>query len=128
MVPAIEEGFFQREIGDASFRYQQAFEQGRKVMVGVNKYVEPEPDGPTIETLKIGQETEDAQVTSLRELKADRSGENVARTLKAVREACEKGENVMPSLMEAARAYATLGEMVNAMKDVYGEYVEAPVI
>ena len=128
VVPAIEEGFFQREIGDAAFRYQQAFEQGRKVMVGVNKYVEPEPDTTPIETLKITQETEDAQNASLKELRAGRSSAEVERTLNAIRRAAEKQENVMPSLMDGARAYATLGEMVGALKDVYGEYVEAPVI
>ena len=127
VVAGIEQGFFQREIGQASFTYQRALETRRKTMVGVNEFVEPEPPSPEIETLKIGQETEDAQNGRLRALRKERDQAAVRRGLDGLRRATDKGENAMPALIEATRAYATLGEMVNAMKDVYGTYVEAAV-
>jgi methylmalonyl-CoA mutase N-terminal domain/subunit len=128
VVAGIEQGFFQKEIGQASFHYQRALESKRKVMVGVNELVEPESETPDIETLKIGQATEDAQNGALRRLRAERNGADVRRTLDALRRAAGGGENVMPLLLDATRAYATLGEMVGAMRDVYGTYVEAAVI
>jgi methylmalonyl-CoA mutase N-terminal domain/subunit len=128
VVAGIEQGFFQKEIGQASFHYQRALESKRKVMVGVNELVEPESEPPDIETLKIGQATEDAQNGALRRLRAERNGADVRRTLDALRRAAGGGENVMPLLLDATRAYATLGEMVGAMRDVYGTYVEAAVI
>jgi len=128
VVAGIEQGFFQKEIGQASFHYQRALESKRKVMVGVNELVEPDPPTPDIETLKIGQATEDAQNAGLKRLRAERNGAEVRRTLDALRRAAGGGENVMPALLDATRAYATLGEMVGAMRDVYGTYVEAAVI
>jgi len=128
VVAGIEQGFFQKEIGQASFHYQRALESKRKTMVGVNEFVEPEPTGPAIDTLKIGQVTEDEQNARLRALRAQRDGAAVRRALDGLKRASSKGDNVMPALVEAVRAYATLGEMVDAMKATYGTYVEAAVI
>jgi methylmalonyl-CoA mutase N-terminal domain/subunit len=97
-------------------------------MVGVNEFVEPEPTGPPLDTLKIGQVTEDEQNARLRRVRAERDGAAVRRALDGLKRTSAKGDNVMPALIEAVRAYATLGEMVDAMKATYGTYVEAAVI
>jgi methylmalonyl-CoA mutase N-terminal domain/subunit len=128
VVAGIEQGFFQKEIGQASFHYQRALEAKRKTMVGVNEFVEPEPTGPPLDTLKIGQVTEDEQNARLRRVRAERDGAAVRRALDGLKRTSAKGDNVMPALIEAVRAYATLGEMVDAMKATYGTYVEAAVI
>jgi len=126
VVPAIERGFFQQEIGQASYRFQKALDEKKYVQVGVNEYVRDE--GVPIETLKITQATEDEQVRRMRELRARRDGAAVDRTLAEVRRAAEAGENLMPAFLEAVRVYATLGEIVAVCKEVYGEYLEPALV
>jgi len=125
VVAGIEQGFFQREIGEAAYRLQREYERGERAVVGVNKYVEPDEGVPT---LKIEMETERAQVEAVRELKRRREARKVERALERVREAARSEANIMPALIEAAHAYATLGETVDAMKGVFGAYVEPAIV
>jgi methylmalonyl-CoA mutase N-terminal domain/subunit len=118
----IEQGFFQREIQDAAFHYQRQLETKEKVMVGVNEFVTDEPID--IPILKIDPEVEREQVGRLRQLKASRDNKRVENTLTALRGATERDENVMPFILDAVRAYATLQETSDAMKAVFGTYRE----
>ncbi len=126
MVEAIEEGYPQREIAEASYKFQQAFEKREKVMVGVNDYVqEGEPPFPI---LYIDDSTADRQLARLDELKRTRDRDAVARSLDALRKAARGKANTMYPLLDCARAYATVGEMCDALRDVWGEYEEVPSI
>ena len=122
VVAGIEKGFFQKEIADASYRYVKEIERKDRVIVGVNEYRIPEPPP---EILKIGPELEAKQLRRLRETKARRDAKRVETALNRLQAAQEKeGENLMPHLLEATRAYATLGELRAAMVEVFGEYRE----
>jgi methylmalonyl-CoA mutase N-terminal domain/subunit len=122
VIPAIEQGFFQRELADAAFRYQQQLESNEKTIVGVNRFVSEEFD--QIPILRIDQEVERSQVERLRQLKATRDNALVDRTLASLREAVGRKENSIPYILEAVRAYATVGEISAAMKTVYGTWRE----
>jgi methylmalonyl-CoA mutase N-terminal domain/subunit len=127
MLAGIEEGYFQREIADAAFRYQQLLEQGRKVMVGVNRFtrsVQPPP-----EVLHIGPEIEERQKKAVAEVRANRdatAAENAMRALQAM--ATDESQNAIPVLVAAAKAYVTLGEMVETLKQSWGAYTEPPMM
>jgi methylmalonyl-CoA mutase N-terminal domain/subunit len=120
MIAALEAGFFRREIADAAFAYQRDVDARRKLIVGVNAFVEPEEK--PIETLVIDDAVEREQVARLRERKAKRDGEEVRRRLDAVRRTAATTTNLMPALIEAARARCTVGEVMNALADVFGRY------
>ncbi len=128
VIPAIRAGFFQREIADASYRYQQAVDQGQRVVVGVNRYVLDEP--VEIPLLRVDPTSEGyrRQVERLRRLRRERDNREVARCLRRLEQACRNGENVMPHIIEAVRAYCTLGEICDVMRDVFGIYQEEPII
>ena len=125
IVAAIECGFPQKEIADASYRYQQQVDRGEKTVVGVNRYVS-ESESP-IEILKIPDTVEREQRRRLAETKASRSAGAVARSLAAIESASRSGENLMPLILQAVRDRATIGEICSAMKTVFGEYREASV-
>jgi methylmalonyl-CoA mutase, N-terminal domain len=132
MVSAIEAGYPQKEIADASYAYQRAVEAGEKIIVGVNRYA---MDEPAPRTLYIDESVRDAQAAKLKKLRAGRSGEAVRRSLDALRHAAatqpEAGAadgstaNTMPYILDCVRAYATLGEICAALRDVYGDWEEA---
>jgi methylmalonyl-CoA mutase, N-terminal domain len=125
MLVGIERGFFQSEIADAAFREQERFEKGRLVRVGVNEFVE-EDDHP-IEVLKIGAEIEESQVASVRRMRGDREDAAASAALERLKSAAaDESENLMPPLIDCARAYCTEGEIVGALREVFGEYVETP--
>ncbi|MFZ1206322.1 MAG: methylmalonyl-CoA mutase family protein, partial [Candidatus Acidiferrales bacterium] len=124
MVAAIEHGYPQREIADASYRYQVAVDRKEKIIVGVNAYV---ADEKPIEILSIDESVAQRQEARLRELRAGRSNEEVARRLDALRKAAAGSENLMPCLYEAAKAYATLGEICDALRGAFGVYEEAAI-
>jgi methylmalonyl-CoA mutase N-terminal domain/subunit len=126
MVAAIENGYPQREIAESSYRFQQAFEKKEKQMVGVNAFVET--DEVPLPILYIDDSAHDIQIARLAELKATRDNAAVARTLDALREAAKGDANTMYPLMECVRAYATVGEMCDALRQVWGEYEEVPSI
>ena len=122
MVPAIEKGFPQREIQDSAYQYQKAVERGDQVIVGVNKYA-MEEEAP-IPTLVIDESVRDHQVERLQQVRGKRDAGAVANALDKLRQAAHKAENTMPATIEAVRAYATLGEICSALRDVYGIYEE----
>jgi len=126
MVRAIERGFPQREILDASQRYQRELERKERIIVGVNEYVESE-ERP-IPILKIGQEVESEQVARLSDLRKCRDPFKMAGAVEALQEAASCSENVMPYLIDAVKAKATLGEICMALKEVLGTYREPVVL
>jgi methylmalonyl-CoA mutase, N-terminal domain len=126
MVSAIERGYPQREIAESSYRFQQAFERREKIMVGVNEFVQQ--DDPPIQILYIDDAASDTQLAKLEALKKRRDRDAVARALDAMRTAARTTENLMPRILDAVRAYATVGEMCDALREVWGEYEEVPII
>jgi methylmalonyl-CoA mutase N-terminal domain/subunit len=120
MIPALESGFFRREIADAAFTYQREVDAKRKLIVGVNAFQEAEEK--PIETLVIDDTVEKEQVGRLRQIKAKRDGEQVRKMLDQIRRVAATKENLMPVLVEAARARCTVGEIMNALADVFGRY------
>src|SRR5262249_28750333 len=120
MIPAIETGFFRREIADAAFVYQREVDAQRKLIVGVNAFQEAEEK--PIETLVIDETVEKEQVAALRNIKAQRDAEAVRRCLDDVRRVAGTAENLMPSLLEAARVRCTVGEIMAALADIFGRY------
>jgi methylmalonyl-CoA mutase N-terminal domain/subunit len=120
MIPAIEVGFFRREIADAAFAYQRDVDARRKLIVGVNAF--QEADEKPIETLVIDGAVEKEQVAALRERKARRDNEAVRRSLDEVRRVAATSTNLMPALLEAARARCAVGEIMGALADVFRRY------
>ncbi|HEY8298238.1 MAG TPA: methylmalonyl-CoA mutase family protein [Candidatus Baltobacteraceae bacterium] len=124
VIEAIEAGFFQREIADASYRYQRSLETKDRVIVGVNAFQKEEGRGD-LDLLKIGEEIERGQSASVCAIRAQRDANAVARSLEGLQRACKDPlDNVMPHLIDAVNAYATEGEIVEAMVAVYGRYTE----
>jgi methylmalonyl-CoA mutase N-terminal domain/subunit len=126
MIEAIEQGYPQREIAEASYRFQQAVEAREKVIVGVNDYVED--DEPPMSILYIDESTADTQIGRLEELRRTRDNDAVRRALDTLRETARQAGNTMYPLLDCARAYATVGEMCDALRDVWGEYEEVPLV
>jgi methylmalonyl-CoA mutase, N-terminal domain len=124
VVAALEQNFFQREIAEASYRYQQELETGVRRVVGVNAHTDG--DEP-IEILKIPVEVEQRQVARLREVRTGRAQAEVDRAVAGLQRAAAGDENVMPHLVECARAYASEGEICDALRSVWGVYRETPV-
>ncbi len=126
VIPAIEAGFFQKEIADAAFRYQQELEQKRRVVVGVNEFTVDE-DEP-IEILRIDPKLESEQVARVRDVRAKRDPARWSTAIARLRKAAAGTDNLMPYILEAVRAYATEGEIMNTMVEVFGLYTEKAVI
>jgi methylmalonyl-CoA mutase N-terminal domain/subunit len=126
MVEAIERGFPQKEIAESAYRFQQAVERREKIIVGVNDFVQE--DEPPIEILYIDETAADRQLAKLERLRKSRDNELVQRSLDRLRGAARSTENLMPRILDAVRAYATIGEMCDALREVWGEYEEVPVI
>lgn len=126
VIPAIEAGFFQREIADAAYRYQRELDAKEKIIVGVNEFIEEER---TIEIplLIIPPEVEVKQRERIAEVRASRNQEHVENSLTELRQAAADNSNIMPRLLECTRQYATLGEMCNALSEVFGVYEEPAV-
>ena len=127
VIPAIEAGFFQREIAQAAYRYQREIETKRRIIVGINDYQVDEED-VEIPILEIDLEVEREQVRRVKALKQRRDNVLVQGRLRDLTETARAKRNVMPPILEAARAYCTVGEMVKALEVVYGRYREAPVL
>jgi methylmalonyl-CoA mutase N-terminal domain/subunit len=122
VLPAIEKGFFQSEISDAAYRYQREIDAGERKIVGVNSHAEDKP--LTIPLLEMDPQGYERQVSRLEEVRETRDNGRVGQTLDKLRIACQGTENTMPYIMEAVHAYATLGEIVGVMKEVFGTYEE----
>ncbi len=123
MLKAIERGFPQREISQAAYHFQQQIEGGEKTIVGVNKYV---LDNETIDIdlLVIDEEAERRQVDNLTQVRAERDNDKVRETLVALKETATRGDNLVPPVLDCVRAYASVGEIINELRDVFGEYAD----
>jgi methylmalonyl-CoA mutase N-terminal domain/subunit len=126
MIPAIERGFPQTEIANASYEYQHSIETGDQKIVGVNAFVEQNED--PIELLQIDQSAQSHQLTKLAKLKSERDNQTVQRTLDALKRVAEGKENTMTYILDAVRAYATVGEICDAFRSVFGSYTETSVL
>jgi methylmalonyl-CoA mutase, N-terminal domain len=126
VVPAIKENFFQREIAEASFRFQREVEAGDRVIVGVNRY--EDPDAREIEVLKIDHALERKQIERVQALRGRRDSAAVEAALaRLAAEAAEEDRNLMPAIIDASKAYVTMGEMCDALREVWGVWRETPV-
>jgi methylmalonyl-CoA mutase N-terminal domain/subunit len=124
VLAGIEEGWFQQEIADAAFRDQLRIEKGRRVIVGVNDF--EETLAKEIEILRISPDVEKEQRQALADLRASRDNDAVASALATLTAAARTDENLIPLIVEAVRAEATEGEIVDALREVFGDYREAP--
>ena len=126
MVEAIKQNFPQREIADSAFRYQEEVERGERVVVGVNRY-QLEQEGE-IELLRVDPALEQKQIERVQGVRARRDSAAVERSLASLKEASVKDDvNLMPLLIEASRAYVTMGEMCDALRETWGIWRETPV-
>jgi methylmalonyl-CoA mutase N-terminal domain/subunit len=126
MIPAIERGYPQREIAEAAYRYQRQVESKEKIIVGVNDYV-IEEDRP-IEILYIDEKVAEQQIARMNEVKRTRDNRAVVASLQALRRAAQGSDNLMPYILEAVQNYATIGEICDTLRDVWGEWEEPEVI
>ncbi|PNX50895.1 MAG: methylmalonyl-CoA mutase [Thermoplasmata archaeon M8B2D] len=125
VLPAIEKGFYQREIANAAYKYQKEIEEKKRIVVGVNEYKMDEP--VDIPILKMDEKGEERQINRLKKLRKDRNKQKYERTIKALRKAAEDNENLMPYILDCVHSYATLGETCQVLRDVFGEYEEPAI-
>ncbi|MBI3017640.1 MAG: methylmalonyl-CoA mutase, partial [Deltaproteobacteria bacterium] len=125
IVAAIEKGFPQKEIARASYHYQQQLERQEKVIVGLNKYIEK--DEHPIETLYIDEKVEKKQISDLKKVKRERNTKSVEQALAKLKKGAQGSENLLPLVLDAVRAYATIGEISSSLKEVFGGYTEQSV-
>ena len=123
---AIEKGYIQKEIASSAYNYQRTVDSGEQVIVGVNKFTSKEE--PLPELLEVGIEAEKTQLERLSKLKQIRDKQKVSEVLDRVRDVAGSDENIMPVLVEAVKAYATVGEISNVLRDVFGEYREPSIL
>jgi methylmalonyl-CoA mutase N-terminal domain/subunit len=126
VIPAIEKGFFQREIARAAFRYQREIEEKKRIVVGVNDYVD-EGEEIKIDLLRIGPEVVVRLKMVLSDVRRDRDDAGVTAALAGLRAAAEGTDNLMPHFIDCCRVYATEGEMIGVLREVFGEYREPPI-
>jgi methylmalonyl-CoA mutase N-terminal domain/subunit len=126
MIAAIEQNFPQREIANASYEYQKAVERGDKIIVGVNAFQSDREEG--VEILQIDRAAQDHQAKKLAALRYTRDNGRVRAALDALKRAAEGTENTMPFILDAVRAYATLGEICDALRGVFGSYQETSLV
>jgi len=126
VVEAIEKGFFQREIAEASYRYQKEIESGERTIVGVNDFI-LEGEEITIPVLKIDEEVERRQIERTQKIRKDRDNKEVEKVLDGLRKASEGEENVMPHIVSAVREYATIGEIFEIWREFWGEWDEPKI-
>ncbi len=124
---AIERGFFQKEIADSAYKYQREIDTNKRTLVGVNEYFIEEPECP-IDLLRIEPKVEEQQISSLQKLRRERDNEKVKQVLSKLHDDADKDRNLMPTIIEAIKAYATLGEITDVLRGVYGEYKELIVV
>jgi methylmalonyl-CoA mutase N-terminal domain/subunit len=125
VLAAIDQNYFQQEIADAAYRYQTEVDKKEKIVVGVNEFVHDDEE-LDIELLKIDPELERAQVEHLKKLRQERDNNRVNDTLDALKKAAAGPDNLIPYILECVRSYATQGEIVDTMREVFGEYKEKP--
>jgi methylmalonyl-CoA mutase N-terminal domain/subunit len=121
VVRALEKGFLQMEISRAAYRFQQAIEKKERIVVGVNEYIDPD-ESLEIDLLKIDPEVEESQIRRLKALKERRDNDGVRRALESLRAAARSTDNLMPRILDCVRLYATEGEIVDVLREEFGEY------
>jgi len=126
VIPAIEKGFFQREIANSAYIYQKEIENKKRIIVGVNEYLIPD-EKIEIDLLEIGPQVEEEQKESLKQLRRERDNKEVKDSLKNLQKVAKSSSNIMPAIIEAVKSYATIGEIIGVLKEVFGEYRE-PII
>ena len=126
VLPALAAGYFQRRIAESAYRYEREINQGRRIIVGVNAYQTDE--APQIPILQMDPQGEERQLARLARVRAERNHEAWAQSLATLRDAASRDINLMPHLLDAVRAYATLGEIVGVLKEVFGEHRELLVV
>ena len=126
-IPAIEKGFFQKEIADSAYKYQRETDEKKRTIVGVNDYKIEETECP-IELLRVDPNVEQEQLANLQRLKRQRDNKKAREALDKLHYSAEKDQNLMPIMIDAVKAYATLGEITEVLKQVYGEYKELIVV
>jgi methylmalonyl-CoA mutase N-terminal domain/subunit len=127
VIPAIEMGYFQREIAEAASDYQRRVDSKRRIVVGVNEFSKNNEE-IEIPILEIRKEVEREQIGGLKSLREKRNEETVDAKLKSITEACRTKDNLIPLIIDAAQSHATLGELVTSMKVVFGEWQETAVV
>jgi len=127
MIKAIESGYVQKEIHESAYKHQLAVERGEEIIVGVNKF-QIQEDARIGEILKVDPELEKKQKERLKKLKERRDNEKVRKLLNKIKEVASTDENLFPYVLEAVKAYATVGEISNALREVFGEYTETVII
>lgn len=127
VLSAIDKGFFQSELSDASFRHQREIEKNERFVVGINAYNEGNEEAKEGETLKIDEKVEKAQIECVREVKRTRDNNLVKQNLAKLKEDAKNNINVMPALIECVESYASLGEMCDVFREVFGTYEEPPI-
>ena len=125
VIPAIEKGFFQREIAEAAYKYQKEIDENRRIIVGVNKYKMEEP--VEIPILKMDENGEERQINRLKSLRKQRDKSKFEKNLNRLRKAAEGEENLMPYILDCVHSYATLGETCGVLREVFGEYKEPAI-
>jgi len=123
---AIKEGYIQREIMRSAYDYQRAVDSGEQVVVGVNQFTTEEQ--PVLKLLEIDEAVQEKQISRLKRLKQQRDNDKVKQSLDRVREVAGSDHNIMPVLIEAVKAYATVGEITDALRDVFGDYREPSIL
>ncbi|MEA2089218.1 MAG: methylmalonyl-CoA mutase family protein [Thermoproteota archaeon] len=125
-IAAIEKGFFQKEIADSAYKYQREVDEKKRILVGVNDYTTEEKH--PIKVLRVDPKVEEEQVARLQKLKRERDNRKVKKVLKKLHYNAEKDENLIPTIIDAVKAYATIGEICDVLRKIYGEYKELIVI
>jgi len=125
VIPAIERGFFQREIAESAYRYQREIDENKRIVVGVNDYKTDEE--PSIPILRMDEKGEQRQINRLNKLRKDRNQSKFDRNLKRLKKAAEGDENLMPYILDCVHGYATLGETCDVLREVFGEYKEPAI-
>ena len=125
VIPAIEKGFFQREIAEAAYRYQKEIDENKRIIVGVNRFKLDEE--PTIPILKMDEKGEERQIKRLQILRSERDASKVQKHLQRLRKAATGEENLMPYILDCVHSYATLGETCGVLREVFGEYKEQAI-
>ena len=126
MIEAINSGYVQTEIQKAAYKYEKEFESGERVVVGVNKYQSPQEENPDL--LKIDMKVQKEQIKLLTKVKAERNNDDVKSKIQELKNAAEGNSNLIPYIIETVKTYATIGEISNALREVFGEYKEIVTI
>ena len=126
MTEAIDAGFVQNEIQKSAYKYEMEIEENERIIVGVNKYQIKEPEHKDL--LKIDMKVQDEQIKFLKKIRSQRNNDDVKQKLDALRNAAEGTDNLMQIILDAVKVYASIGEICNTMRGVFGEYKEHVVI